>query len=260
MRKLFAILIFIFLSLAIFADKKIVGARVNNQLMLLRIDMANYDMDCSVDGTNWNAVKIDWTNVLNAPSLATVATSGLYGDLSGTPSLATVATSGLYSDLSGTPSLATVATSGLYSDLSGTPSLTTVATSGSYSDLSGTPSEATISTAGLMSARDKTKLDALYTSVSINAQTASYTLVLDDKSKLVTMSNASANTITIPLASSVAFAVGSWIDIVNIGAGTCTVTATSGVTLNGTDGGTKELAQWSGTRLYKIATDTWVTR
>ena len=58
-------------------------------------------------------------------NLATVATSGLYSDLSGSPTLATVATSGAYSDLSGTPSLATVATSGAYSDLSGTPTVPT---------------------------------------------------------------------------------------------------------------------------------------
>ena len=56
-------------------------------------------------------------------NLATVATSGLYSDLSGSPTLATVATSGAYSDLSGTPSLATVATSGAYSDLTGTPTI-----------------------------------------------------------------------------------------------------------------------------------------
>ena len=42
-------------------------------------------------------------------SLATVATSGLYADLSGTPSLATVATTGSYSDLSGLPTLGTAA-------------------------------------------------------------------------------------------------------------------------------------------------------
>ena len=62
-----------------------------------------------------------------------------------TPTLAAVATSGAYSDLSGTPTLAAVATSGAYSDLSGTPNLVAVATSGAYSDLSGTP---TISTFG----------------------------------------------------------------------------------------------------------------
>jgi len=50
-------------------------------------------------------------------SLATVAKTGAYSDLSGTPNLATVATSGAYSDLSGTPTLATVATSGDADDL-----------------------------------------------------------------------------------------------------------------------------------------------
>ncbi|MPN50784.1 hypothetical protein SDC9_198417 [bioreactor metagenome] len=122
-------------------------------------------------------------------------------------------------------------------------------------------SEATSTAAGLMSASDKTKLDALFTAVTINAQTGtSYTLVLADQSKLVTMSNASANTLTIPLYSSVAYPTGAWIDVVNTGAGSCTITAASGVTFNGTDGGTKAISQWSGTRLYKIDTNTWITR
>lgn len=79
-------------------------------------------------------------------SLATVATSGDYSDLSNTPILATVATSGSYSDLSNTPSLATVATSGDYSDLSNTPALATVATSGDYNDLSNKPTIPTVPT------------------------------------------------------------------------------------------------------------------
>ena len=41
----------------------------------------------------------------DSSSLAGVATSGLYSDLSGTPSLATVATSGSYSDLSNKPTI-----------------------------------------------------------------------------------------------------------------------------------------------------------
>ena len=69
-------------------------------------------------------------------SLATVATSGAYADLSGKPNLATVATSGAYADLSGKPNLATVATSGAYADLSGKPTLATVATSGAADDVS----------------------------------------------------------------------------------------------------------------------------
>lgn len=65
---------------------------------------------------------------VKATSLATVATTGSYSDLSGTPSLATVATTGAYGDLSGTPSLATVATTGAYSDLSGLPTIPVVGT------------------------------------------------------------------------------------------------------------------------------------
>ena len=47
------------------------------------------------------------------PTLATVATSGAYADLSGKPTLATVATSGAYADLSGTPDIATQISSGI---------------------------------------------------------------------------------------------------------------------------------------------------
>ena len=53
---------------------------------------------------DWTAVSGD-AEILNKPTLATVATSGAYADLSGTPSLATVATSGAYSDLTGTPTI-----------------------------------------------------------------------------------------------------------------------------------------------------------
>jgi hypothetical protein len=60
-------------------------------------------------------------------TLATVATSGAYTDLTGRPTLATVATSGAYTDLTGRPTLATVATTGAYTDLSGRPTLGTLA-------------------------------------------------------------------------------------------------------------------------------------
>lgn len=55
---------------------------------------------------DWNATEGD-AQILNKPSLATVATTGAYSDLSGTPSLATVATSGSYTDLSNTPTIPT---------------------------------------------------------------------------------------------------------------------------------------------------------
>lgn len=80
----------------------------------------NVQSDWNVTSTSSDAY------IKNKPSLATVATSGNYSDLSGTPTLAAVATSGAYSDLSGTPTLATVATSGSYNDLSNKPAIPSV--------------------------------------------------------------------------------------------------------------------------------------
>ncbi len=54
--------------------------------------------------------------LVKATSLATVATTGAYGDLSGTPTLATVATTGAYSDLSGLPTIPVVGTDALAYD------------------------------------------------------------------------------------------------------------------------------------------------
>ena len=47
------------------------------------------------------AKKLEYNDLLNTPSLSTVATSGKYSDLSGKPDLKTVATSGKYTDLKG---------------------------------------------------------------------------------------------------------------------------------------------------------------
>lgn len=95
------------------------------------------------------------------------------------------------------------------------------------------------------------------TTVGTNAQVASYTLVLSDRDKIVEISNASPNTLTIPLNSSVAYPIGSQIQILQTGAGQTTLTPTGGVTLNGTPG-LKLRTQWSSATLIKRATDTWV--
>lgn len=93
--------------------------------------------------------------------------------------------------------------------------------------------------------------------LTINAQTASYTLVLADQGKAVEVSNASANTLTVPPNASVAFPTGTTILIVQTGAGQTTVTAGAGVTINSTPG-LKMRAQWSGATLIKRATNTWL--
>lgn len=93
---------------------------------------------------------------------------------------------------------------------------------------------------------------------ALNAQTGtSYTLVLADHTKLVTLSNSSAITLTVPPNSSVAFAVGSVIDLAQIGAGQVTVAQGSGVTILATPG-LKLRAQYSGATLRKRTTDGWL--
>lgn len=93
--------------------------------------------------------------------------------------------------------------------------------------------------------------------LTINAQTASYTLVISDNGKLVEMNVASGNTLTVPLNSSVAFPTGTQISILQVGAGQTTVAGTSGVTVNATPG-LNLRAQWSAATLVKRDTDTWV--
>lgn len=114
-------------------------------------------------------------------------------------------------------------------------------------------------TADLTTAQTLTNktLTAPVINLATNAQVASYTLVLADNGKMVEISNASANNLTVPLNSSVAFPVGAQINILQTGAGQTTVVATGGVTINGTPG-LKLRAQWSAATLIKRATDTWV--
>lgn len=98
---------------------------------------------------------------------------------------------------------------------------------------------------------------------TLNAQTgATYTALSSDQYQvLVTMSNASANAFKIPTNASVAFPVGTVITVMNIGAGTCTISAvTSGTTTVLSSGGTAAsptLAQYKSAACIKTATDTW---
>lgn len=79
-------------------------------------------------------VNPDWlatsgiSRILNKPTLATVATTGSYTDLTGKPTLSTVAGSGIYADLLNKPVLSAVALSNSYTDLSNKPDLTLLAT------------------------------------------------------------------------------------------------------------------------------------
>jgi len=112
---------------------------------------------------------------------------------------------------------------------------------------------------GAINAADaRTNLGAAPAVESINAQTGtSYTLALTDANGLITMANSAANTTIIPLNSTVAFAVGAWIDVQMTGAGITTIAGATGVTVNGTSAGTVALSANQRVRLIKTAADEW---
>ena len=95
--------------------------------------------------------------------------------------------------------------------------------------------------------------------VTENAQTDNYTLVLSDAFKLVSMNNASAKTISIPVSSSVAFPVGTFIGLMSRGAGDVTVTGTTtGVTVYSQGSKSKLFGQYAVGGILNLGGDTWV--
>ncbi len=92
---------------------------------------------------------------------------------------------------------------------------------------------------------------------AINAQTGTtYTLVAGDVGKLVTLSNGSAITLTVPQDSDASVAVGAWVELFQLGAGQVTVAAGSGATLRATPTA-KARAQYSRLFVQKISANTW---
>jgi hypothetical protein len=99
---------------------------------------------------------------------------------------------------------------------------------------------------------------AEYDNMTLNAQTGTtYTLVLADAHKLVTLSNASAITLTVPTNASVAFEIGDQVNLLQLGAGQVTVSG-AGVTFRSEGTKLKLKGQYAMATLVKIDTDTWV--
>lgn len=120
-------------------------------------------------------------------------------------------------------------------------------------------------TADLSTAQTLTNktLTAPVINLALNAQTGTtYTFALTDNGKLVTASNASAQTYSIPTNATTAFPIGTQINIIQIGAGQVTIqAASSGTTTVASTGATatapKLRAQYSTATLIKASTDLW---
>lgn len=114
----------------------------------------------------------------------------------------------------------------------------------------------------------QTQLDAKASTTSVSAKTdkiltrttqtgTTYTLALGDAYTMVTLTNAGAIALTVPLNSSVAYDIGTQIHLLQGGAGQVTVAGAGGVTVVGTPG-LKLRTQWSSATLIKLTSDSWV--
>ena len=152
-----------------------------------------------------------------------------------------------------------------------TPTDTTkqpVATLTTKGDIYAATASATVTRLGVGTDRKKLTADAAEATgikwqyegeLTLNAQTGTtYTLVLTDSAKFVTLSNASAITATVPPNSSVAVPTGTQVNLMQLGAGQVTVAAGAGVTLRSAGTLVKTSAQYAVATLLKIDTDTWV--
>jgi len=107
-------------------------------------------------------------------------------------------------------------------------------------------------------------IDTSFVGVAINAQIgATYTAVLaDGLNKVITMDNASANDFKIPTDASVAFPVGTVLNVYCKGAGTTTISAvtpgTTTVTSAGAVAASPTLASKKAASCVKISANSWI--
>lgn len=123
---------------------------------------------------------------------------------------------------------------------------------GSLPALSTTPAAGSVGTTALAAAAVTAPKIGPRT---VQTKTANYVLALGDENTLIEMNVGSANTVTIPTNASVAFPVGTQIDVTQYGAGDTTIVAAGGVTPRSPTAG--PAVQYALYRLVKRATNEW---
>jgi hypothetical protein len=91
-----------------------------------------------------------------------------------------------------------------------------------------------------------------------NTRTADYTLVLADAGKSVEQNLGTATVVTVPTNASVAFPVGTIVEVLRYGAGAVAIAAAGGVTIRSRGGLLSIGNQYGAVSLRKRATDEWV--
>lgn len=142
---------------------------------------------------------------------------------------------------------------GLQVATNGSVGIGTASPNGSYAlDVNGTINAADIKVNGMSISGPKTGYS------SVNPQTGTnYSAAASDAGKLVTLTNSSAVTLTLPTDSSQSLPIGSQIDFAGMGSGHVTFVAESGATVNGAPSLTTR-AQYSAVSAIKYAANSWL--
>lgn len=111
---------------------------------------------------------------------------------------------------------------------------------------------------GVASLDGNSKVTASQASARIVSVTASKTLALAEAGCLIQVNSSSALTITVPANASVAFPVGTEIEIMRYGSGAVTIAAASGVTIYCSETARTIADQYTSAVLKKVAANTWV--
>ena len=148
----------------------------------------------------------------------------------------------------------------LFKGVSTEPSTTVAFGEGSLDNLAVAALEATTVTpsSGVVFSDGTQTKEGVASRTPIIQKTASYTLsALTERDSMIEVSSESATTVTIPANSSVAYPIGTSIDVLQTSTGQVTIAAGAGVTVNATPG-LKLRTQWSSATLFKRAENTWV--
>lgn len=245
---------------------------------------ANINLSTDVEnGDTLDGVTLATGNRILVKNQSTASQNGIYVvAASGAPSRATdfdapaeidggdfvYVTGGTVNDNTGWVQTETVGTIGtdsiLFTQFAGTGTVTAgtnISVSGNQVSVINNPTFSglvTASASGVAFSDGTQTKEGVPSRTPIIQKTDSYTLSsLTERDSLIEMGKATAQTLTIPLNSSVAYPVGTSIDILQTGAGQVTIAGAGGVTVNATPG-LKLRAQWSSVTLFKRATDTWV--
>lgn len=119
------------------------------------------------------------------------------------------------------------------------------------------PSGSLVAGTGVTLATTSGKALISTTTIPAVAHNTGVTLALTDAGKFVTVTNASAKTITIPKAATVAFPTGTCLYVSQTGAGQVTIAAGGTVTLHAYTGALHTAGQYAVGMLRKMGTNTW---